>query len=69
MTEDRNPAQDRRLTQGEIDRLKRAGIDVERLKDRTAGLDLFKDRAGTIYIKPKTGSGPGEETGLNMKDY
>jgi len=36
---------------------------------RSAGLDLFKDSSGNSYIKPKSGRGAGEETGLNLSDY
>ncbi len=68
---ERNPAQDRRLSAGEIERLKEAGFDIEELKGGThaSQRDLYKDREGRIYIKPKSGQGPGEETGLNLNDY
>ncbi len=65
----RNPAQDRMLTPGEIKKLQEAGVHVEGLKDYSAGRDLYKDRSGNIYVKPKGGRGPGEETGLNVNDY
>jgi len=66
---ERNPAQDQRLSKGEIGALKGGGEDPEALKENNAGLDLFKDKQGNIYIKPKNGSGPGEPTGLNIKDF
>ncbi|MGL6235437.1 MAG: polymorphic toxin type 33 domain-containing protein [Segniliparus sp.] len=66
----RNPTQDKRLQPGEIKKLKKAGIDPEKLKGdkRTGQLDLFKDEEGNIYIKPKDGSGPGEPTGININN-
>jgi len=60
--------EDKKLTPGEINKLKGAGIDPEELKGgkATGKLDLFKDRKGNIIIKPKDGSGPGEPTGINI---
>ena len=63
----RNPAQDRRLTTHEIQLLKIRGVNPEELKVFSARLDLFKDQAGWVYIKPKDGGGPGEPTGINLK--
>ena len=31
--------------------------------------DLFKDSEGKIIVKPKSGVGPGEDTGLNILDF
>ncbi|TMC01607.1 MAG: hypothetical protein E6J41_32665 [Chloroflexi bacterium] len=66
-------AKDRKkLTNGEIKRLKQGGVDPEQLKDDVGGggqQDLFKDRKGNIYIHPKDGSGPGDATGLNINDF
>jgi hypothetical protein len=28
--------------------------------------DLFKDREGNVYVKPKSGEGPGDPTGINL---
>ena len=63
--------QDKKLTPGEIDKLKAEGIDVHELKWRkNAGRrDLFKDKQGNIIAKPKSGEGQGEPTGLNIKDF
>jgi RHS repeat-associated protein len=68
---DRNAADDQRLTKGEIKKLTDAGEDAEQLKGGTAtgSLDLFKDKKGNIYVKPKDGSGPGDPTGLNINNY
>jgi len=30
--------------------------------------DLYKDREGNIYEKPKGGAGPGDPTGYNIND-
>ena len=67
-SEDRNPAQDKKLTKGEIEKLKDADLDAEELKDFNAGLDLFKDRKGNICVKPKDGSGPGDFLGININN-
>jgi hypothetical protein len=65
---DRNPADDQKLTPGEIDKLKGAGHDPEEIKGgkATGKLDLYKDKRGNIYIEPKGGGGPGEPTGINI---
>jgi uncharacterized protein RhaS with RHS repeats len=62
--------EDKKLTPGEINKLKGRGIDPEQLKGgrSTGKIDLFKDRKGNIIIKPKDGSGPGEPTGININD-
>jgi hypothetical protein len=67
----RNPAQDRRLTPHEIEQLREAGIDVHQLKGGKGASqrDRFRDRDGHIYVKPKSGRGPGEPTGLNIRDF
>ncbi len=66
-----NPAQDKRLTKGEINNLKDSHIDIHDLKGgkNASKYDLFKDRKGNIKIKPKSGKGPGEPTGLNINDF
>jgi Bacterial toxin 33 len=62
--------EDKKLTPGEINKLKGKNIDPEALKGgkATGKLDLFKDRKGNIVIKPKDGSGPGEPTGININE-
>jgi RHS repeat-associated protein len=71
----RNPAQDKKLSPGEIKKLdkqvKEDGYDsIEDLKgDKHAGSkDLYKDKEGNIYTKPKGGDGSGEYTGYNTND-
>jgi hypothetical protein len=71
---DKKGAQDKRLTAGEIDKLKDAGIDIHELKSETLGtqknlsnFDLFKTKDGDIVVKPKNGKGEGTATGLNIK--
>jgi len=63
-------AQDKILSPGEIKKLKEAGFDPEQLKGgkRTGQTDLYKKPNGDIVIKPKSGNGPGEPTGINIKD-
>ncbi|MDC7124160.1 MAG: polymorphic toxin type 33 domain-containing protein [Spirochaetales bacterium] len=56
---DRNTIQDRSLGKKEIKTLKEKGIDPEAEKDFQAGCDLFMDKKGNIYIKPKSGKGLG----------
>ena len=69
--EDRNPAQDKPLSKGEIKALEDGKVDVHDLKGgkQTGQSDLYKDKQGNIYVKPKGGVGPGEPTGLNIKDF
>jgi hypothetical protein len=59
--------QDKKLSPGEIKRLKDNGIDPHDLKPNS-WYDLFKDRQGNIIVKPKDGSGPDDPTGLNLHD-
>jgi hypothetical protein len=66
--------QDKKLSKGEVEKLKKAGIDVEDLKEQLGGkpsgrFDLFKDKKGNIKVKPKSGRGPGEPTDLNINNY
>lgn len=69
--EGRNTAQDKKLTPGEIERLKKGGVDIHEVKGgkNASERDLYKDRSGNIYVKGKGGKGPGERTGLNLEDY
>jgi len=70
----RNPAQDKKLTKGEIKKLKDGEVDPEKLKieitgsNKTGQFDLFKDKGGNIFVKPKGGRGPGEPTGININN-
>ena len=66
---ERNPAQDKKLTDQEIEALKKGGSHPHELKPGGSSEDLYRDREGNVYTKPNDGSGPGEETGLNMKDF
>lgn len=63
-------SQDKKLTPGEIKKLKGKGIDPEELKGgkSTGARDLFKDKKGNVVVKPKDGSGPGDPTGININD-
>jgi RHS repeat-associated protein len=69
-------AQDKRLSPGEIRKLQKGDVDIHELKAEALGtrrnlsrFDLFKSRNGDIVVKPKDGSGTGEPTGLNIKDF
>jgi Bacterial toxin 33 len=64
-------AQDKRLSPREKKKLKDAGIDIHDLKGKKSASkrDLFKRPNGDICVKPKDGSGPGEDTGLNINDF
>ena len=67
--EGRNPAQDKKLSPGDLKKLKDAEINPERLKKELGagqGSNLYKDKKGNIYVKPKGGQGPGEPTGINI---
>lgn len=68
---ERNPAQDKRLSAGEAKFLKEKGFDPEQLKADIVGknvskYDIFKDRAGNLYVKPKSGEGFGERLNMNI---
>ncbi len=70
LDESRNPKQDTKLSEGEIKKLQNGGQDIHDIKGGDSGKDLFKDpKTGEIYIKPKNGAGPGDETGLNINDF
>ncbi len=57
------------LSPGEIDKLKKAGFDIHDLK-LNSKYDLYKDRDGKIWVKPKGGGKMcGDSTGLNITDY
>jgi hypothetical protein len=70
---ERDGSRDRKLSNGEIQRLKDAGEDIHELKRDCEGgaskCDLYKDRDGNIYVKPKGGRGAGDFTGLNINDF
>jgi hypothetical protein len=64
----RNPAQDKPLSKGEIEKLKRNGWTHRQKGDGGGKTDLYKDRDGNIYQKPKGGTGEGEPIGINVND-
>ncbi|EJS4043393.1 hypothetical protein NWU98_001142 [Vibrio vulnificus] len=35
-------------------------------EEKWSKYDLFKDKDGNIFVKPKKGNGPGEFTGFNI---
>ncbi|PUZ19584.1 toxin 33 [Chitinophaga costaii] len=69
-TEDptRNPSQDKKLTPGEIEKLKEKGVWDHHDKDFGSRFDLYKDRKGNVYEKPKGGLGPGDPIGINLNN-
>lgn len=67
-------AQDKKLTKGEIENLKQnTQQSPEEIKQETMGtrkvgkLDLYKNDQGEIVVKPKGSSGPGEPTGYTTE--
>jgi hypothetical protein len=69
--DDRDPAKDKKLSKGEIRKLKDAGYDIHDLKGGKGAsrYDLFKDKQGNVYVKPKSGTGPGDPLGINIKNF
>lgn len=71
--EERDPVPDKKLTPGEIRKLKDAGLDPEEVKDdmfpgQGDKNDLYKDKKGNVCIKPKNSEGSSEPTGININD-
>jgi RHS repeat-associated protein len=65
----RNPDQDKKLTPGDIDKLKEHGWDHSDKGDHGGQTDLYKDQKGNVYQKPKGGSGVmGEPIGINLNN-
>jgi len=64
----RIPEQDKKLTPDDIQKIKDKGWDhSQKPKGRNApGIDLYKDRKGNVYEKPKGGGGYGEPIGINL---
>ncbi len=62
---DRNPKSDKKLRDKEAGKLPEHPHD---LKGGDSTKDLFKDKKGNIFIKPKDGSGFGEPSGININD-
>jgi RHS repeat-associated protein len=68
-------AQDKKLSGAEVDNLEEHNVDIHELKQEVTGdkkvskYDLYKDKDGSIFVKPKNGKGPGEPTGLNINDF
>ena len=59
---------DKRLSNGEISKLKKNGIDLHNLKPHS-DYDLYKDKKGNIFIKLKNSKAQGEWTGYNINDF
>ncbi len=67
-SEQENPKQHKKLSNGEIKRMQDKGVDPHDLKPNSK-YDLFKDKSGDIFVKPKNGSGPGDPTGFNINNF
>jgi RHS repeat-associated protein len=65
---ERDGSQDKRLTNRDIERLEKAGAHPHDEKQGGSRSDLYKDREGNVYEKPKGGAGPGEPIGINLND-
>lgn len=63
-------AQLKPLTDYEIKKLQEADCDIHELKGKksAARRDLYKDKYGNVYVKPKGSSGPAESLGLNLNN-
>ena len=60
----------KKVGKGIIKKMKKKGIDVEGIKpDPSSKFDLFQNQNGDIIVFPKSGKGPGEPTGFNIKDF
>ena len=57
----------KKLTKRDIRDLIESGNHPHDLKDNSRQ-DLFKDRQGNVIVKPKSGIGPGDPTGINLND-
>jgi RHS repeat-associated protein len=66
---DRNWRDDKLLSPGEINKLKKKGWDHSDKKGRGGQRDLYKDKDGNVYEKPKGGNGPGESIDYNLKNF
>ncbi|WP_221410478.1 polymorphic toxin type 33 domain-containing protein [Apibacter sp. HY039] len=64
----RNWRQDKLLSKGEIEKLQEAGWDHSDKGKGGGKKDLYKDKEGNVYEKPKGGNGPGEWTGHNLNN-
>lgn len=65
---DRNVKQDKALSKGEIEKLKRNGWDHTDKGNHGGQTDLYKDKQGNVYQKPKGGIGAGEPIGINLNE-
>jgi hypothetical protein len=61
----------KKLSKGEIKKMIKKGLHPHNLKPKKGGskFDLFKDPKGNISVRPKSGKGPGDPTGLNINDF
>ena len=62
--------QTKRISKGEIKKLKQQGFDIHDLKGgkNASKFDIFKDQQGNLSVKPKSGKGPGDPLGININN-
>lgn len=49
--------------------MKKRGYDIHGLKrKKSSRRDIFVDRKGELFMKPKSGSGPGEPLNININN-
>jgi RHS repeat-associated protein len=65
LEQERNWRQDKKVSDR---RLEEADLDAHELKAEEKGKDIYEDRKGNLYVKPKGGMGPGDPLGINIKD-
>ncbi len=58
----------KRISNNLIDAMKRKGVDPHDLKPNSR-YDIFVDGNGDLVVFPKSGSGPGDPTGYNIRDF
>ena len=66
----KSSVQYKKLSKGEIKKLKDNGYDIHALKgDKNASkFDLYKDSQGNIFMKLKVGKGNGEPLGIRLNE-
>jgi hypothetical protein len=67
-SDDRNPSQDKKLTPDDIKNLQKQGWGHREKGNHGGQTDLWKDKEGNVYQKPKNGTGPGEPIGYNLNN-
>ena len=67
--QERDGSQDKKVPDAVIKEMEKRGMHPHDLKE-SGKQDLFYDPStGRIYVKPRSGKGPGENTGLKIDDF